>query len=464
MQSKTHFYRINVFISFVLSLIVILISLSANPVDAKGLGLQQPHRMDGVIAYVELDGDIYLFLGETGERIQLTADANQYRYSIPRFSPDGRYLAFLKTDPEKGESRYDLHVMNLETKETKLLIENLDDWGNFNWSPDSRSIVYGYRFEMLCQAPDQTSTYGIWQVQLDTGAAREIVSPRTPSAPLKSPEFSFDGNWLSFESFPCFSEGFQLQTIEISTDQIYDFGFGEADWSPNQNRLAWSQEVWAGGDGGIVLLSPNQGEKQTIQEAGNLSTGDPRWSPDGQWIAFRRYTFTDGLYIFSDEMTTWEDYLVIARVDGSEQKMVCSSEDIWGCRMVEWSPSGSQIIYTVNKDDTVDWYLYTLSTGESVNLSEFGEGGIDWMPSSRLPQVNLPTVEPTQVAEPAQPSKSEVDPEPLMTPTALVDNHPETTSIGINTIIGSSIVICGGAGLILLSVVAVIFFVIKRKK
>lgn len=464
MHKKNQKLMVKGIVSLILLLTVIagLFSLVINTV--KALNLQHTKSIEGVIVYIELDGDIYLYVGDTGERVQLTTDANRYRYNLPKFSPDGRHLAFLRTNPEAGESRFDLHVMDLTTKAVRRLVENVDEWGNYNWTPNSESIVYGYAFEKICQSPDQTKTYGIWQVQLETGVTQEIIPPRSPNEPLKSPVFSFDGRWMSFESFPCFSEGFQLHTMDLSNNQVYNFGFAEADWSPNHNRLALSQEAWAGGEGGVMLVTADQAGMQILQEAGNLSSGDPRWSPDGEWIAVRQYTLTDGMFMFSDEITSWEDHLVLIHTTGNQLKIVCSSEEIWGCRMIEWSPSGSQIIYTVLGAEKVDWYLYILSTGESINMPEFGDGGIDWMSSEQLPRIYFPAVEAGQQPVTTQPAASGVDKEPPTQQQAQTDKSPQEIPSGLNAIIAPWIFICGGVGLILLSVAAIIYFAVKRKK
>lgn len=428
-------------------------SIFTSSVQAKNLEPPAQEQIEGVIAYIEVDGDIYLLFGNTNERFQLTSDANQYYYNSPKFSPNGRYLAFLKSDPQKGESKFDLNVMDLETRETKRLVENVDDWGNYDWSPDSQSLVFGYSIEVACHDVDQETTFGILQVWLENGEIKELIPPASPNAPFKKPAFSYDGKWISFESYPCFSEGFNVNTRNLSTNETFGFGISEINWSPDQNSLALTRDVWAGGNGGLSITTPDQDQEQLIQEAGELAFGDLHWSPDGSWIAVREHTKTDGMFIITDENETlvWEDYLVLHRSDGSQNLQICSSEEIWGCHFVAWSPDGRQFIYQVITQNNIDWYLYTLATNETTSLPEFGDSDLDWMPISRLPQSFFPTAEPTQQL---------IAPQPTITPSGTV--VPEIPNkLNFQSILPF---LCG-IGLIFASIILVfVLVIVKRKK
>jgi len=142
MKIETNKQIIKLGFSFLSIFIFMLFSFSL--LNANRFGQEIPPTFKGVIAYIERDGDIYLHIGNTNQIIQLTFDANEHYYSTPKFSPNGQFLGFLKSDNQKGETTYDLHILDLETKQTKKLVENVDDWGGYDWAPDSKSIAFGY--------------------------------------------------------------------------------------------------------------------------------------------------------------------------------------------------------------------------------------------------------------------------------------------------------------------------------
>lgn len=62
----------------------------------------------------------------------------------PAFSPDGRWIAYLTQKVPRYESdRIRLAIYNIESKQTKILTEFIDNWvDDFKWSADSRYIYF----------------------------------------------------------------------------------------------------------------------------------------------------------------------------------------------------------------------------------------------------------------------------------------------------------------------------------
>lgn len=71
------------------------------------------------------------------QQLQLTNAANEI--SAPRWSPDGRYLAFLST-PAAAEHKQ-VMVLDRRGGEARTLTSVSDDIGDYAWSPDGRRLV-----------------------------------------------------------------------------------------------------------------------------------------------------------------------------------------------------------------------------------------------------------------------------------------------------------------------------------
>lgn len=102
----------------------------------------------------------------TGTRRQLTT--NPAADGCPRFSPDGKWLAYrAQTRAGFEADRWQLMLMERATGQTRSLTANLDSWvENITWAPDSKSLVI--------EAEDK-GTKPIWTVSLAGNDARVLV-------------------------------------------------------------------------------------------------------------------------------------------------------------------------------------------------------------------------------------------------------------------------------------------------
>lgn len=416
------------------------------------LGLVSKTNFEGVIAYVGVDGDIYMLFGETGQRIQLTNDADQYYYRNLQFSPDHHHLAYLKSDPQKGEFRFDLHVMNIADKMTRMLVEDVE---NYDFSPDGQSIAFGYAMSINCQAADKNTARGIWEVSLVTGQLEELI-PASANTPNDSPAFSFDGQWLSYREYPCFSSGFITHVWSVESHKDIKLGIGDLNWVPNDNLLTWSEDTsWSGGEiAGVIMRSPDQQDDQLIYQDKNMTALASVWSPDMNWIAIVLGTpIESGGFFDPSEM---EHRLVLVQPDGSQMREISSALD-FGFRLI-WSPNSEQLIFTTNSQERPDWNLYGLQTQEIIGLPDFGVGGLDWASTIELPQPTPTEIKPTQTEfKPTQTKTETSNSEILATESAPQAPIKSSKSKVL-------LLIIGGIGLILISGVILLLVLLSARK
>src|SRR3989441_12018375 len=98
------------------------------------------------------------------------APATYYLY--PRWSPDGRWIAFQRGD----NIRFDIFVAPATGGEPHQLTHDNNMMSGFAWLPDSTGIVYSSsRGGTMPYLP----TLSLWQVTLRDGRVRQVVSGET---------------------------------------------------------------------------------------------------------------------------------------------------------------------------------------------------------------------------------------------------------------------------------------------
>jgi len=214
-----------------------------------------------------------------GEALPLTGDTTCS--SHPRWSPDGKYLAFLR---EKGECDGDKQVwiMSREGGEPQQLTDTPQEVKDFAWSPE------GDRLALVLRDPD----------------ADEIAaSKRKHGEPAK--EEATERPWVIDRlHFKEDEEGYldhrrtHLYVFTTGAHKLKQITAGDYDdsapsWSPDGRSIAFTSNrsenpdsnyntnIWV-----ISADAPGQGN-DLVRVTTNTGTDDsPTWSPDGKWIAF----------------------------------------------------------------------------------------------------------------------------------------------------------------------------------
>ncbi|MEW6155863.1 MAG: S9 family peptidase [Verrucomicrobiota bacterium] len=111
--------------------------------------------------------DLYEVDLESGERNQITT--NPAADTFPRYSPDGRFLAYrAQLRPGFEADRWQLMLLDRSTGSTRSLTPNFDSWVEaFAWAPDSQSIYF---------EAQENALQPIWRVTTAGGNAAKIVA------------------------------------------------------------------------------------------------------------------------------------------------------------------------------------------------------------------------------------------------------------------------------------------------
>jgi len=154
--------------------------------------------------------------------------------------------------------------------------------------------------------------------------------------------------------------------------------------NPNYN----SELVAADEDCEQVVVLSNQG---------NMQMGQAKWSPDGTMIAFRGHEYAiDGPppQLLPGQIRN-ELYLADVIYTGNRPTGVTNLRMVFGGgtpSLHDWAPDSGRLVYSAPSGSHNDLYVYTLATGQSVNITntpDQGEEAPSWGSSGRIAYARL---------------------------------------------------------------------------
>ena len=242
--------------------------------------------MDGRLAFFRLAKEgIQLVTAPTdGSRFDVVAEFAPVTYYLyPRWSPDGRWIAF-----QRGDSiRFDIFVAPATGGQALQLTRDNNMMSGFAWLPDSTGIVYSSsRGGTMPYLP----TLGLWQVTLRDGAVRRVTSGETS---YMSPDISNSGAILvsrmklqtDIWRFPV--DGLPADSVLRGVRVTRQTGLVLTPTaSPNDKEVAFLSD--SGGHANLWVVNTETGGLRQIthERDPNVTLGVPVWSPDGHAIAF----------------------------------------------------------------------------------------------------------------------------------------------------------------------------------
>lgn len=195
---------------------------------------------------------------------------------FPRYSPDGRFLAFVA---ESDDGVEDLYVADAAGSDPRVVAPSPGQpEGSPAWSPDGATIAFSSR---------RDGNWEIYSVRPDgTDLTRLTRDDAFDSAPAWSPDGSgtiaFSSNRGGVDSH------LYLMARDGSDVRRLTFGDDEAvpDWSPDGRLIAYAG--FSRGNADIWVIEADGSNRRRLTRGGTFEY-TPRWSPDGRWIAFEAY-------------------------------------------------------------------------------------------------------------------------------------------------------------------------------
>jgi serine/threonine-protein kinase len=251
-------------------------------------------------------------------------------YKDPRFSPDGRRLAFEIAQGNEG----DLWIYERDQATLTRVT-----FGSENlypvWSPDGTRIAYTSR---------QSGIAGLWWKPLDgSGSEEQLLS----GAELRFPgSITPDGTALFYRE-TAGATGFDIHSVSLTGDRtrepvlVTSFNESSPEISPDGKWLAYVSDQ-SGRNEVYVRRWPDGGAEWQISTDGGT---EPVWDPDGRTLYFRRTPS-----VIAATLAMSEAALTVVRRDS-----LFSGQYFENVRWPEYdiTPDGEQFVFIKLGDSTV---------------------------------------------------------------------------------------------------------------
>jgi dipeptidyl aminopeptidase/acylaminoacyl peptidase len=290
------------------------------------------------------------------------------RVGDPQISPDGRQIAYAVADTDKAANRRttQIYLVSVDGGEPRQLTNEKASSSAPRWSPDGRRLAF-------VSARDGSPQ--IWTMDVDSNEARKVTRI---AGGASDPVWSPDGRWIAFTSevYPdCASDDCNRQRAEAAAASKV-----KAKVAERLLYRHWTE--WKEGKRNHVFVAAaDTGEARDVTpgdyDAPPFSLGgmtDYAFSPDSKELAFARNTD-------KDESRSTNGDIFIVPVTGGEARRI-TGDNPANDLSPRYSPDGRYIAYRAQSKPGFEadrWrlMLYDRKTGQSHSLTESLDASIE---------------------------------------------------------------------------------------
>ena len=291
-----------------------------------------------------------------GEAVPLTAEGVSSRN--PRWSPDGKYLAFLSA---RHEGKTQIWLLNRIGGEAQRLTETPQDVDTFEWSPDSKRLC------LILRDPTTEELEAVKKKDEDKEgedkAAQEKKHKTQKPWVIDRLQFKVDEvGYLDRRRTHLYI--FDLATKKLTQITSGDYDDSDPAWSPDGAQLAftsnrssdpdrnYNNDIWT-----VAAGNTDQGAHLTQITTNPGDDHAPTWSPDGKWIAYVTQT-EPKLFEYATK------HLAVSPATGGEAKILTHSLDR-NVDQVRFATDSKSLYFIADDDGTQNVCRIAITGGEA---------------------------------------------------------------------------------------------------
>ncbi|HQU84888.1 MAG TPA: winged helix-turn-helix domain-containing protein [Pyrinomonadaceae bacterium] len=284
---------------------------------------------------------VYLLDLRTGEKRRLTNPSETSLDNTPRFSPDGKQIAFLRSS---GDFVQELMIVSSTGGEPRQITNDKARIRNLGWSADGKNIYF-----VSFRANNQSN---LWQISASGGEPR-LVS--TGGKNMRNMAVSPDRKTVAFVEE---TEDSNIRRINSDGTAQKFIASARGDHSPHiapdASRIAFVSDRSGHGE---IWIADADGKNQRQLTFSEVSAGSPRISPDGKTVLF-------------DKQTGESSNIFTVSIEGGEPRRIAetAARDI----LPAWSADGKTIFFTSNRSGDFQLWKIPANGGEAVQLTKQG--------------------------------------------------------------------------------------------
>jgi Tol biopolymer transport system component len=310
---------------------------------------------------------IYVKLIGTEKPLRLTTDPAYYDWA-PTWSPDGRYIAFLRSS-EGHEGIYVIPALGGPERRLHALSPRVG--GSSDWSPDGKYLVYTDR-----RAGQESRT--LFLLAVDNPDDKRPLTASVGQQADYAPRFSPDGQTVAFVRFS--GDFVYIQDVflvrmaggepkRLTFDNNFIHGL---DWTPDGAYIVFSSDR-LGGSGRLWKVPASGGAPEPLS-VGQGGASSPTLSRDGRHLAYtQNYQNTN----------IWR-YEVLQRTGRTSPptKLIASTEQEAG---PDFSPDGKRIAFESSRSGPMEIWICDSDGSNPRQLTFLGRLACNprWSPNGR---------------------------------------------------------------------------------
>lgn len=284
---------------------------------------------------------VFLVNLDTGEKKRLTQPPEFATDSEPHFSPNGKFIAFLRV----SNQIYELFTIPTTGGEPKQLTQDKTAISGLSWDAKGENIIFVSR--------RKSNQSNLWKISANGGEPEMIVSGGKNVA---NPAISSDGKTIAFVEEMRDTNIWQINISGKENSETKLISSSRADHSPSFSPDG-SQIVFASERTGNyeIWIADSDGKNQRQLTSLGLSAGSPRFSPDGKQIAF-------------DAQDGNKSDIFVVPTDGGQPRNMTNSETLSG--LPSWSADGRFIYFSSKRTGKYQLWKTSVEGGETTQITQ----------------------------------------------------------------------------------------------